>query len=167
MKAREQINKLTSEEVKILATLSFSVKEYVCDKARIINKAREVYETETGKKSEPVLDEIKDELELLFHDRKKLSIENINMPDHLRSGSWLGIVVAGELIYGLVQVSPKTISVEYDGHRKLSQLELLAPVIWTEYPKEGSEANEDGKRKAVVLLTDLYYSALERAEISK
>lgn len=146
------------EIAKILVSLPFSPAEYVQDKASVMERARKLYEEITGDKSELVLSEIEEELELLFHDRKALSVEDVNMPEHLRSGCWLGIVIDGNLIYGLVQVSPKIISVEYEGHRGCSQLELLAPVVWTEYPDE--EANREGKLKAVELLTDLFYSSL-------
>lgn len=145
----------TESIAEILSGIEFSAAEYVTDKPSVLLRARRLYEQKTGKKSDSVIKEIDDEINTLFNDRKLLSVDRVIMPDELKTGNWIGIIIDGELIYGIVQVSPKRLSVEYEGYRRIYKLDDLAPVVWTEYPQE--EANEYGKNQAIRILTDLYY----------
>lgn len=145
----------TESIAEILSGIEFSAAEYVTDKPSVLLRARRLYEQKTGKKSDSVIKEIDDEINILFNDRKLLSVDRVIMPDELKTGNWIGIIIDGELIYGIVQVSPKRLSVEYEGYRRIYKLDDLAPVVWTEYPQE--EANEYGKNQAIRILTDLYY----------
>ena len=102
------------------------------------------------------------ELDRIYEDAKSVSVEFEILPDRLMTGDQIGIIIGGILIRGTVTISPKTLSVEitspYEGKRLCSEIEMLAPRIWTELPREGSEANDEAKKKAVFLLTELYLS---------
>ena len=149
---------MTESMAEILSGIEFSAAEYVTDKPSVLLRARKLYEQKTGMESAPVISEIEDELRVLFNDRKLLSVDSVIMPDELKSGNQFCIIIAGKVICGLVQVSPKRLSVEYEGYRRIYKLDDLAPVVWTEYPQE--EANEYGKKQAIRILTDLYYTMM-------
>ena len=149
----------------ILVELKFSPLDYAADRAAFAAKVIAKFSKRNGFCPEQCAEEVSRELDRIYEDAKSVSVESTVMPDHLRTGDYVGIIIGGILIWGLVAISPKTLSVEisspYEGKRLSSEIELLAPRIWTEMPCEGSEANDEGKKKAVSLLTELYYSYIE------
>lgn len=149
----------------ILAEVEFNPLDYAADRESIAAKVIAIYSKRNGFPAEQCTDEVRRELDRIYEDAKSVSVETTIMPDFLRTGDHIGIVIGGILIWGLVSISPKTLSVEisspYEGKRLSSEIEMLAPRIWTESPHEGSEANDEGREKAVSLLTELYYSYIE------
>ena len=105
-------------------------------------------------------------VESIYGTIKETSIHNVDLPFMLRSGERIGITTDGVRVEGVVDVSPKVISVTilspFTGRTASSELKMIVPAIWTVEPEDGSEANEAGKRKAAALLCDLYYSFLEK-----
>lgn len=104
-------------------------------------------------------------VESIYGTTKETSIQDVDVPFLLRSGGRISIMTDNTRVEGVVEVSPKTISVTilspFTGRTASSELKMMVPVIWTKEPKNGSEANEEGKRKAAALLCDLYYSLFE------
>lgn len=149
----------------ILAELEFSPLDYAAERAAFAAKIIAIFSKRNGFCPEQCADEVIRELDRIYEDAKNVSVEATIIPDFLRTGDHIGIVIGGVLIWGLVAISPKMLSVEisspYEGKRLSSEIELLAPRIWTEQPREGSEANDEGRRKAISLLTELYYSYIE------
>ncbi len=149
---------------RIVSRMTFSAAEYAIDSKQILARAIALYSAQTGDHSPEATAELALLLDRSFDERKRLSICNEDLPDHLRDGSRFQICVDDTVIIGRVSLSPKDISVEilfpFQGRTAGSELMLLAPVIWTELPEPGSEANEEGREKAVKLLADIYYSML-------
>ena len=104
-------------------------------------------------------------VESIYGTIKETSIQDVDLPFMLRSGGHIGITTDGTRVEGVVDVSPKAITVTilspFTGRTASSELKMMAPVIWTKEPEDSSEANEEGKRKAASLLCDLYYSFFE------
>lgn len=105
-------------------------------------------------------------VESIYGTIKETSIQGVDVPFVLRSGGHISITTDNTRVEGVIEVSPKMLSVNilspFTGRRATSELEMIVPAIWTEEPEEGSGANEAGKRKAAALLCDLYYSYFER-----
>lgn len=105
-------------------------------------------------------------VESIYGTIKETSIQNMDVPFVLRSGGRIGITTDGVRVEGIVDVSPKVIKVTilspFTGRTATAELRMIVPAIWTEEPEDGSEANEEGKRKAAALLCDLYYSFFEK-----
>lgn len=150
---------------KIVSEMAFSATDYVKDGNAILAEAMRLYLAETGAMEPETETELKVILERSFSDRKALSVSGIDMPDHLMDGNLFRISIDGTEVKGRVRLSPKEIAVEitspFHGCQAGASLLMLAPVIWTERPETGSEANESGREKAVSLLVDIYYSLLE------
>ena len=104
-------------------------------------------------------------VESIYGTTKETSIQDEDVPFVLRSGERIGITTDDVRVEGVVDISPKVISVTilspFTGRTASSELKMMAPVIWTKEPEDSSEANEEGKRKAASLLCDLYYSFFE------
>ena len=105
-------------------------------------------------------------VESIYGTIKETSIQDADLPFMLRSGERIGITTDGVRVEGVVDVSPKVISVTilspFVGRTATAEIKMIVPAIWTVEPEDGSEANEAGKRKAAALLCDLYYSFLEK-----
>lgn len=105
-------------------------------------------------------------VESIYGTIKETSFQDVDVPFVLRSGGRIGITTDGVRVEGVVEVSPKVISVTilspFTGRTASSKIQMIVPAIWTVEPKDGSNANEEGKRKAAALLCDLYYSYFER-----
>lgn len=97
---------------------------------------------------------------------KETSVQDVDLPFELRSGGHISITTDNTRVEGVVDISPKVLSVTilspFTGRTASSELKMMAPVIWTKEPINDSEANEEGKRKAAALLCDLYYSYFEK-----
>ena len=160
---RERMN--TGIAGRIISRMTFSAADYVKDRESILAEALLRYTDQTGERSPEVRSEMSVLLERSFSERKELSVVNAALPDHFRDGSRFSVCVDDTVVEGLVHLSPKVLLVEMispqQGHRAGSELKILAPVIWTERPEANSEANEEGRKKAVSLLTDIYYSILQ------
>lgn len=150
---------------KIVSEMTFSAAAYARDRSAFLAEALQRYREITGDDAPEAAAEMKAVLEQSFADRKALSVSGIDLPDHLRDGGRFRICVDGTEVTGRVRLSPKEMAVEitapYQGRQAGATLQLLAPVIWTERPEAGSEANEAGREKAVRLLTDIYYTFWE------
>lgn len=154
----------TEIAAKIISRMTFSAADYVRRKETIFAEAAKLYKIKTGDDSP----EVEEQLDLLlsqsFAERKALSVSNSDLPEHLKDGSLFKICVNETEVEGRIQLSPKELLVEivspYQGHKAGAELQMLAPVIWTERPEMESEANEEGREKAISLLTDIYYSLL-------
>lgn len=157
---------MTERIARIVSVLGFSPLEYAVDKAGIVWRVLETFTGQTGIPAEECAAEVETELDSIYEDAKGVSVEVAVVPDHLRTGGCIGVVIGGELIWGRVIVTPKILSVEitepYGGRRSSVEIEMLAPRIWTEQPCDGSEANVEGRRRAVSMLAGLYYSILEK-----
>ena len=155
----------TEVAAKIISKMTFSAADYVKNREAIFLEVLRRYNDLTGDLSPEIRSELSVMLNQSFSERKELSIISAALPDHFRDGSSFSVCVDDTVIEGLLHLSPKVIIVEmtspYSGHKAGSELELLAPVIWTERPEVNSEANEEGRGKAISLLTDLYYSTLQ------
>lgn len=149
---------------RIISRMTFSAADYVKDKESILSEAYHRYVSRTGDDSHEAKSEVASLLKRSFADRKELSVSNADLPDHFRDGSAFRICVDDTEVKGILRLTPKDISVEivspFTGRTAGAELQLVAPVIWTERPENGSEANEEGRLKAVSLLTDIYYSML-------
>lgn len=156
---------MTERIVRIVSGLGFDPLEYAADRTGTVGRVLEIFTGQSGIHAEECAVEVEKVLESIYEDAKGVSVEAEIIPDHLRTGGSVGVVIGGELIWGLVDVTPKVLSVEitepYRGRRSSSEIEMLAPRIWTEQPCDGSEANEEGRRRAVSMLAGLYYSILE------
>ena len=144
--------------------MTFSAADYVTDNEPILSEAYKRYVSQTGDDSPEAKSMVTLLLDRSFADRKELSVSNADLPEHFRDGSTFRICVNDTEVKGILHLTPKEISVEivtpFKGCTAGAELQLLAPVIWTERPENGSEANEDGRSKAISLLTDIYYSML-------
>lgn len=149
----------------IISRMTFSAADYVNNYESILSEAYSLYVSQTGDDSPEVKSEISLLLKQSFADRKAISVSNADLPDHFSDGSAFRICVNDTEVEGVLHLTPKDISVEivspFKGRTAGAELQLLAPVIWTESPENGSEANEDGRLKAITLLTDIYYSMLQ------
>lgn len=154
----------TEIAARIISRMRFSAADYVKDNESILSEAYHRYVLQTGDDSLEAKSEMASLLKRSFAERKELSISNADLPDHFRDGSAFRICVNDTEVKGILHLSPKHISVEivtpFKERTAGAELQLLAPVIWTERPENGSEANEAGRLKAVSLLTDIYYSML-------
>lgn len=105
-------------------------------------------------------------VESIYGTIKETSIQDVDVPFVLRSGGHISITTDNTRVKGIVDVSPKVLSVTilspFTGRTASAEIKMIVPAIWTVEPEDGSEANEAGKRKAAVLLSDLYYSFFER-----
>ncbi len=105
-------------------------------------------------------------VESIYGTIKETSIQDVDVPFVLRSGGHISITTDNTRVEGIVDVSPKVLSVTilspFTGRTTSAEIKMIVPAIWTVKPENGSEANEAGKRKAAVLLCDLYYSFFER-----
>lgn len=105
-------------------------------------------------------------VESIYGTIKETSIQDVDVPFVLRSGGHISITTDNTRVEGIVDVSPKVLSVTilspFTGRMTSAEIKMIVPAIWTVKPENGSEANEAGKRKAAVLLCDLYYSFFER-----
>jgi hypothetical protein len=105
-------------------------------------------------------------VESIYGTIKETSIQDVDLPFMLRSGGHIGITTDGTRVEGVVDVSPKAITVTilspFTGRKANAEIKMIVPAIWTVKPEDGSKANEEGRRKAAALLCDLYYSFLER-----
>lgn len=154
----------TEIAAKIISRMTFSAADYVKCKELILAEASQLYAKETGDNSP----EAKSQLALLlsrsFGERKEFSVSNADLPNHFKDGSRFKICVNDTEVEGSLHLTPKEMVVEivspFQGRKAGAELKMLAPVIWTERPELGSEANEDARSKAVSLLTDIYYSML-------
>lgn len=152
----------TETAAKIIAKMAFSAMDYIRDREQIIQEAADLYTRQTGEDPACIQTDITDLVERSFAERKILSIQSVRLPGRFKDGSRFGISLNNIEVKGIVYLSPKEITVEitepFQGKRAGAMLNLLAPVIWTELPEAGSEANETGRKKAITLLTDIYYS---------
>jgi len=154
----------TETAAKIISRMTFSAADYVKGKGPILAEAAKLYKLKTRDDSPEIEEQLVLLLSRSFAERKALSVTNSALPEHLKDGSLFRICVDETVVEGQVRLSPKKISVEivspYQGHQAGAELQMLAPVIWTERPEMESEANEQGREKAISLLTDIYYSLL-------
>lgn len=154
----------TEIAAKIIAQMTFSALDYVQNSEQILTEAVSLYSRQMGENSSEIQAGMKILLERSFSERKGLSIRSIKLPGYLKDGSSFSVTLNGTEVSGIVHLAPKEISVEiispFQGKKAGSVLNMLAPVIWTERPHAGSEANENGRMKAVALLVDIYYSSL-------
>ena len=150
---------------RIISRMPFSAADYARNRDQIIKEAMSMYTQQTGEVSSEVQAGLTALMDSSFIERKELSICAAELPDHLKDGSSFRIFLDNTEVAGRVRLSPKEIIVEIRSpfHDRMagSELEMLAPVIWTERPEPGSEANEDGRHKAILLLADIYYSLLQ------
>lgn len=148
----------------IISRMTFSAVDYVMNRESIVEDAVKQYCQQTGEQSLDIRNGMVILLDRSYAERKLLSVCAAELPDHLRDGSHFRIFVNDTEVVGKVRISPKVISVEitspFQGEMAGSELEMLAPVIWTERPEKGSEANESGRQKSISLLVDIYYSLL-------
>lgn len=149
---------------RIISRMTFSAADYAKNRDQIIKEAVSMYTQQTGEVSSKVQAGLTVLMDRSFIERKELSICAAELPDHLKDGSSFRIFLDNTEVVGQLRLSPKEISVEisspfHDGMAG-AELEMLAPVIWTMRPEPGSEANEEGRRKAIILLADIYYSLL-------
>lgn len=155
----------TEIAVKIISRMQFSAADYVRNREQIINEAAKLYSRQTGEESAETKAELSVLLERSFAERKVLSIDAAELPDHLRDRSVFRIFLDDTVVTGSIRLSPKTITVEitspFQGRMAGAELDMLAPIIWTEQPEVGSEANEEGRQKSILLLADIYYSLLQ------
>lgn len=149
----------------ILEELGYNPLDYAANRRGFAENVIAIYSKRNDICVEQCADEVIRELERIYEDAKSVSVEVEILPDRLMTGDQIGIIIGGILIRGTVTISPKTLSVEitspYEGKRLCSEIEMLAPRIWTDLPREGSEANDEAKKKAVFLLTELFYSYIE------
>lgn len=149
---------------RIISRMTFSAADYARSRDRIKEEALKLYSRQTGDSSADIETELEILLDRSFLERKEISICAAELPDHLKDGSIFRIFLDDTEVEGKVKLSPKELSVEisspFHGKKAGSDLEMLAPVIWTERPEPGSEANEEGRHRAVLLLADIYYSLL-------
>lgn len=154
----------TEIAAKIISRMTFSAADYVKNSESILSEAFHRYASQSGDYSHEAKSEVAVLLMRSFDDRKRLSVSNADLPDHFLDGSSFRICVNDTEVKGVLRLTPKEMSVEivspFTGRAAGAELQLLAPVIWTERPENGSEANEEGRLKAVSLLTDIYYSML-------
>lgn len=151
-----------AKAARIVSGMSFTPREYAADRNRILVEAFKRCAAGGVELSVETVAALRLLLENAFCDRKALSVENVDMPDRLRDGDSFRICVDGTLAEGIVHLAPKEMSVEitspHGGREAGAVLQPLAPRIWTERPEPGSEAGEEGRQKAVELLTDLFFT---------
>ena len=150
---------------KIIAQMTFSALDYVQNSEQILTEAVSLYSGQTGDDSSEIKAGMRILLDRSFSERKVLSIGSVKLPGYLKDGSSFSITLNDTEVSGIVNLAPKEISVEiispFQGKKAGSVLNRLTPVIWTERPDVGSEANESGRMKAVTLLADIYYSIIQ------
>lgn len=143
-----------------------SAKDFAEHLSVIHEKAIEAYKQLTGEKKDVAAEEIYQLVDSLYRTATESAIQQRDVPFILRSGNHIAITTDGVRVEGVVDVSPKILEVTIlspsAGKKATAELEMIAPVIWTELPEDGSEANDDGKRRALSLLSELYYSYFER-----
>ena len=135
-----------AKAARIVSGMSFTPREYAADRNRILVEAFALAAAAGDRvaETEALLAEI------LAWNLKKSGADSLQ--------AW----VDGTLAEGIVHLAPKEMSVEitspHGGREAGAVLQPLAPRIWTERPEPGSEAGEEGRQKAVELLTDLFYT---------
>ncbi len=84
----------------------------------------------------------------------------------LKDGCRLSCSIGLTVVSGLVRLAPKRISVRMDLPCIMPEVEMtlqmIAPVLFTEHPEDGSEANEYGTDVARRLLLDSYYNSFSK-----
>jgi hypothetical protein len=143
-----------------------SAREFAEHLSEIHEKATEAYKQLTGDAKDIPVEEIRHLVDTLYRTVTESAIHQREVPFILRSGGHVAITTDGVRVEGVVDVSPKILEVTilspFAGKKASSELEMIAPVIWTELPEDGSEANDAGKRRALSLLSELYYSNFKR-----
>lgn len=159
------MDNLTETVIRIVTDNGFDPLDYAADKDRTVRRVAGIYASWSGIPVDECTGEVEKELDRIYEDAKSISVEADIIPDHLVTGRNIGIVIGGELIWGRVCVTPKVLSVEitepYMGRRSCAEIDILAPRIWTEQPYDGSEANEEARKRVVSMLAGLYYYFLE------
>lgn len=143
-----------------------SAREFAEHLSEIHQMAIDAYKQLAGDAKDIPVEEIHHLVDSLYRTSTESAIQQREVPFILHSGDHVAITTDGVLVEGVVNVSPKILEVTilspFAGKEASSELEMLAPVIWTEQPEDGSEANDAGKRRALSLLSELYYSYFER-----
>jgi hypothetical protein len=143
-----------------------SAREFAEHLSEIHEKTIEAYKQLSGDAKDIPVEEIRHLVDSLYRTATESAIQQREVSFILHSGDHVAITTDGVRVEGVVNVSPKILKViilsPFAGKKASSELEMIAPVIWTELPEDGSEANEDGKRRALSLLCELYYSYFER-----
>ena len=133
--------------------------------SEIHGKAVEAYKQLAGDSNDIPVKEIHHLVDSLYRTATESAILQREVPFILHSGNHIAITTDGVRVEGVVNVSPKLLEVTiispYTGKKASSELEMIAPFIWTERPEDGSEANDAGKKRALSLLCELYYSFFE------
>lgn len=154
----------TTIATKIISMAQFDAIDYIKNPDCIINNIVQQYFELTGDKSNETRIKLSDLVANSFEERKELAINSIDMKENLRNGDSFSIFLNETIVTGKVYLAPKSISVEitspYFGRMAGADLDLIAPVIWTESPEMESVANEEGRKKAAILLADIYFSLL-------
>ena len=143
-----------------------SAREFAEHLSEIHEMAIEAYKQLAGDAKDIPVEEIHHLVDSLYRTATESAIQQREVPFILHSGDHVSITTDGVRVEGVVNLSPKilevTILFPFAGKKALSELEMIAPVIWTERPEDGSEANDAGKRRALSLLSELYYSQFKR-----
>lgn len=143
-----------------------SAREFAEHLSEIHEKAVEAYKQQAGDTKDIPVEEIRRLVDSLYRTATEYAIQQREVPSILRSGSHIAITTDGVRVEGVVDMSPKILEVTiispFTGKKATAVLEMIAPFIWTELPENGSEANDAGKRRALSLLSELYYSNFKR-----
>lgn len=143
-----------------------SAREFAEHLSEIHEKAIEAYKQLAGDAKDIPIEEIHRLVDSLYRTAMEAAIRHQEVPYILYSGDHIAITTDFVRVEGIVNVSPKILEVTilspFAGKKASSELEMIAPVIWTERPEDGSEANDAGKRRALSLLSELYFSNFKR-----
>lgn len=146
----------------MLRGFDFTPLEYAGDRSGTIEAALAYMHMTVSDK--PLAREVGGYLDAVCNRKMMDSAEWETMPAPLEDGGRITCRIGGRSVSARVDVSPKRLAVTMDlprrGTTSVKILETLAPVIFTRYPYEGSEAGEYGEDVARRLLVVQYYSYL-------
>lgn len=146
----------------MLRGFDFTPLEYTGDRSGTIDAALAFMHVTAFDK--PLAKEVGVYLDAVCRRKMMESAEWEPLPAPLEDGGRITCRIGGRAVSARVDVSPKRLAVTMDLPRRwttsVMMLDTLAPVIFTRYPYEGSEAGEYGEDAARRLLVVQYYSFL-------
>ena len=156
---------------RIIAKMQFTAYEYTVCPLKIIEEAKGLVRNAIGAETEEDEAVIEKVLGRSYSERKIISVVDADFPNHMKDGDEFKVCLdSGLMLSGKARITPKVLSVEmlspYPDHMIVSEIQMLAPRIWTLRPEAGSEAGEECLQKMIELLATLYYDNIPKFEES-